>query len=80
MSLDELQFPDWQIPYIEALIETNEIRYTFKMGAALQTIAQRLTRPMNALSAEEREALEDALLNLRVLQHLEDQDSQYDVA
>ena len=80
MSLDELQFPDWQIPYLEALIETNEIRCTFKMGAAVRTIAQRLTRPMNALAAEEREALEDALLNLRVLQHLENQDSHGEVA
>jgi hypothetical protein len=69
MIVSELLYPEWQKPYQEALLETDQRRLREKPFLAEAKICERL----QALSVlqnhhEERLALDDAVNGLRVLE------------
>ena len=68
--MGELPYSEWQVPYQEALLESDKRTLEKKVNIAEWKIFQRL----QALSADadhhqERAAIEDALNNLLILKH-----------
>jgi hypothetical protein len=64
-----MEFPEWQGPYREALVETDLDQFRLKVSHALIAIANRLkTVELIPISPEEKQALDDALATLRIVQ------------
>jgi hypothetical protein len=64
----DLKYPEWQKPYLDALVEPDHAKLQERIAAAKTAISNRL----HAISASsdhhaERQAMEDALASLRVL-------------
>jgi hypothetical protein len=69
-------FPEWQGPYREALMETDLDQLRLKVSDALIAIANRLaTVELKSISPKEKQALENALVTLRKLQEGEESDA-----
>jgi hypothetical protein len=63
-----LQFPEWQMPYLEALMETNQHKLVGRVDLAETAILLRLNAmKVSSESRTEEQALEDALSGLSVL-------------
>jgi hypothetical protein len=70
------QFPEWQGPYLDVLMETDPDQLPLKVSRALRAIATRLTTTeLKSISTEEKRALENALATLRKLQEGEQSDT-----
>ena len=66
--MGELKYPDWQRPYQEALLETDEQKLREKIHLAEWKVFQRLQQiSADANHREERVAISDALHALRTL-------------
>lgn len=67
MTID-LQFPEWQSTYLEALMETNQHKLVGRVNFAETAILLRLNAiKVSSESRTEEQALEDALRGLTVL-------------
>jgi hypothetical protein len=65
---NDLQFPQWQQPYLEALMETNQHKLVGRVDLAETAILLRLNAiKVSSESRREAQALEDALSGLSVL-------------
>jgi len=66
-----LQFPEWQREYQEALFETNPARLPQRLIIAEFVLLKRLRAiAFNQTASREREKIEDALSKLRLLKNL----------
>ena len=66
--MNQLQFPEWQGPYLEALMETNQYKLVGRVDLAETAILLRLNAiKVSSESRTEAQALEDALSGLSVL-------------
>ena len=66
--MENLPYPGWQAAYRDALIELDLNKLTKLVGEAESAIIDRLqTLPPSAESVMERQAIADALANLRCL-------------
>jgi hypothetical protein len=64
-----LEAPEWQVPYLQVLAETDPDQRRLKVSRALRAITMRFTCvELGSISAEELEALSEALATLRRLQ------------
>ncbi|MGA9999490.1 MAG: hypothetical protein WBQ04_05170 [Candidatus Acidiferrales bacterium] len=65
---NELKFPKWQEPYLEALMETDERKLVRRVELAESAILMRLrTIQSDSNVVVEKQAIEDALNGLTVL-------------
>lgn len=65
---DEIQYPEWQTTYQEALLELDQEKFDARVAAAETTIYNRLQAIAgDSVNYAERQALQDALASLRVL-------------
>ena len=62
-----MKYPEWQVPYLAALAEADPARLFLKLNEAEAAIFNRLQDLSIARESEERNALDDAIRNLRVL-------------
>lgn len=63
-----MKYPEWQVPYLAALAEADPARLFLKLNEAEAAIFNRLQALSTApRESEERNALDDAIRNLRVL-------------
>lgn len=70
------EFPEWQGPYLDVLMETDPDQFPLKLSRALRAIATRLTAvDLGSISPDEKQALESALANLRKLEEGEKSDA-----
>ena len=68
MNDTKLKYPQWQLPYREAIIELDRARLAVKIVKAETIIRERLqTVQHNKSYGDELQALTDALSNLNVL-------------
>jgi hypothetical protein len=64
---NELKFPKWQEPYLEALMETDERKLVKRVKLAESAILMRLRAIQGDSDTVEKQAIEDALNGLTVL-------------
>jgi hypothetical protein len=64
---NELKFPKWQEPYLEALMETDERKLVKRVKLAESAILMRLRAIQSDSDTVEKQAIEDALNGLTVL-------------
>jgi hypothetical protein len=64
---NDLKFPEWQEPYLEALIETDERKLVERVKLAESAILMRLRAIQSDSDMTEKQAIEDALCGLTVL-------------
>ena len=64
---NELKFPKWQEPYLEALMEADERKLVKRVKLAESLILMRLSAIQGDSDAVEKQAIEDALNGLTVL-------------
>ena len=64
---NELKFPKWQEPYLEALMETDERELVRRVKLAESAILMRLRAIQSDSDMTEKQAIEDALSGLTVL-------------
>ncbi len=63
-----MYYPEWQAPYIAALAEADAVRKITKLNQAEAAMLNRLKAlPTTARRVEKRNALDDAIRNLRAL-------------
>ena len=68
MNNSELKFPQWQLPYREALVEFDRNRLLDKIQQAETAVRERLQAlEQRANGQEERQALSDAISTLTIL-------------
>jgi hypothetical protein len=61
-----MKLPEWQELYLDVLAENDPNQFRLKLSSALQAIAARLiTVELKSISAEEQQALDNALATLR---------------
>jgi hypothetical protein len=66
--MSDLEFPEWQEPYLEALMEMNREALTARLDSAETAILSRLNAlRVSEQSRLEEQALEDALSGLGFL-------------
>jgi len=65
---NDLKFPEWQEPYLEALLETDERKLVQRVKLAESAILMRLRAIQSDSDMTEKQAIEDALCGLTVLQ------------
>jgi hypothetical protein len=66
--MNDLEFPDWQEPYLEALMETDQRKLVGRVDLAERTIFLRLKQIQSSSKRRsEEQAIEDALRALTVL-------------
>jgi hypothetical protein len=63
--VSDLKFPKWQIPYLRALMETEQTKLGTRFDSAQKAILLRMKGTPE--SQDETEALEDALRGLSIL-------------
>jgi hypothetical protein len=66
-TMSELKFPEWQTPYVEALVETDERKLVQRVNLAEMAILSRLEAIQTSSDRVEKQAIEDALSGLSVL-------------
>jgi hypothetical protein len=64
---NDLKFPEWQEPYLEALMETDERKLVTRVKLAESVILMRLRAIQSDSDMTEKQAIEDALSGLTVL-------------
>ena len=64
---NELKFPKWQEPYLEALMETDERKLVKRVELAESAILMRLRAIQSDSEMVEKQAIEDALNGLTAL-------------
>ena len=64
---NDLKFPEWQEPYLEALMETDERKLVERVKLAESAILMRLRAIQSHSDMTEKQAIEDALNGLTVL-------------
>ena len=64
---NDLKFPKWQEPYLEALMETDERKLVVRVKLAESAILMRLRAIQSDSDITEKQAIEDALSGLTVL-------------
>jgi hypothetical protein len=64
---NDLKFPEWQEPYLEALLETDERKLIERVKLAESAILMRLRAIQSDSDKMEKQAIEDALCGLTVL-------------
>ena len=68
MNNSELKYPQWQLPYREALLEFDRNRLLDKIQQAETAVRERLqVLEQRANGQEERQALSDAISTLTIL-------------
>ena len=67
MSEPLLKYPQWQKPYIDAMLETDPQILKSKICAAEVAIQKRIMNESTTPDSQEQQAISDALSNLRVL-------------
>ena len=68
MNNSELKYPQWQIPYREAILEFDRNRPPDKIQKAETAVRERLqVLEQRANGHEERQALSDAISALKIL-------------
>ena len=68
MNNSELKYPQWQLPYREALVEFDRNRLLDKIQQAETAVRERLqVLEERANGQEERQALSDAISTLTIL-------------
>lgn len=68
MNNSELKYPQWQLPYREALVEFDRNRLLDKIQQAETAVHERLqVLEERANGQEERQALSDAISTLTIL-------------
>ena len=68
MNDAELKYPQWQLPYREAILEVDRNRLPDKIQKAETIVLERLqTLEQRANGQEERQALSDAMSTLTIL-------------
>jgi len=65
--MSELKFPEWQTPYLEALVETDQWKLVERVDLAEMAILSRLEAIQSSSDRAEKQAIEDALSGLSVL-------------
>jgi hypothetical protein len=66
----ELKYPQWQLPFREAILELDRNQLTYKIEKAETAVRERLQALERiANGREERQALSDAISTLKVLKH-----------
>jgi hypothetical protein len=70
---NDLKFPKWQQPYLEALMETDEQKLVKRVKLAESAILMRLRAIQSDSDTVEKQAIEDALNGLTVLKRWTDQ-------
>jgi hypothetical protein len=64
---NDLKFPKWQEPYLEALMETDDRKLVERVKLAESAILMRLRAIQSDSDMTEKQAIEDALSGLSVL-------------
>jgi hypothetical protein len=64
-QVSDLKFPQWQAPYLRALMETEQAKLGVRLESAQKAILLRMKSTPE--SQEETQALEDALRGLSIL-------------
>ena len=64
---NDLNFPKWQQPYLEALMETDDQKLVKRVKLAESAILMRLRAIQSDSDTVEKQAIEDALNGLTVL-------------
>ena len=64
--MSDLKFPEWQTPYLRALMETEKTKLGARLDSAQKAILLRM-KSIGPECQEETQALEDALRGLRIL-------------
>jgi hypothetical protein len=68
MNDSELKYPQWQLPYREAILEFDRNRLPDKIQKAESAVRERLqVLEQRANGQEERQALRDAISTLTIL-------------
>jgi hypothetical protein len=62
-----LEFPEWQTPYLQALVETDQRKLVGRVELAESAILMRLEAIRSGSDRAEKQAIEDALSGLSVL-------------
>jgi hypothetical protein len=66
--MSDLEFPEWQEPYLEALMETDRLKIVGRVDLAERTIFTRLKEIQSSSKRRsEEQAIEDALRALTFL-------------
>jgi len=65
--MSELKFPEWQTPYVEALVETDQRKLVQRVDLAEMAILSRLEPIQSSSDRVEKQAIEDALNGLTIL-------------
>jgi hypothetical protein len=65
--MSELKFPEWQTPYVEALVETDQRKLVQRVDLAEMAILSRLEAIQSSSDRVEKQAIEDALNGLTIL-------------
>ena len=65
--MSELKFPEWQTPYLQALVETDQRKLVGRVDLAEMAILSRLEAIQISSDRTEKQAIEDALSGLSVL-------------
>ena len=66
--MSDLEFPEWQEPYLEALMETDQRKLVGRVDLAERTIFLRLKEiQSSSKKGSEEQAIEDALRALTLL-------------
>jgi hypothetical protein len=65
--MSELKFPEWQTPYLQALVETDEWKLVGRVEQAESAILMRLKAIQSGSDRVEKQAIEDALNGLTIL-------------
>jgi hypothetical protein len=65
--MSELKFPEWQTPYLQALVETDQRKLVGRVELAESAILMRLKTIQSGSDRAEKQAIEDALSGLSVL-------------
>lgn len=65
---EQIPYPEWQKPFLQALLELDEEKLSERVAAAEAAISKRLqVIAYDPLQQMERHAIEDALSSLRIL-------------